>query len=364
MLLIAATVTLIDPRRTWELMRRLWRGVLAVAVVTTLATLYQVAWILTDPPGSATDNRRPFDLPVILGQIVLWMFQWIGAFPFRDEPTSPVTYVACGTAFVVFFVEGLRRGDAKRWVAVAVITTCLILPLLYTLATFTEDGTLWQGRYAIPFLIGAPILVGLALDRPECERRIIQQLVAVLGIFSTSAAVIHMVHQELHRPASFDDSHWQAPPAIAIILLAAAAAGCFSMALWCAGKGSASGGVQDATARESTLSLRPVSKGRNASESRVRPFEFFLLMLMLKLGAVLWISVNAGIVPVDLSLVFMASAAAIWQGPYEVPLVIGILPLWGLRLDACGAATQLPRQAPGLASEFAPVLTDAASART
>jgi hypothetical protein len=239
-LLILVTVTVVDPQRARELVRRRWRGVLTVAAVTGAATLYQVHWILTQPPVNVLDTRGPFDLGLIARQLPLWVFQWIGAFPFREEPTSPITYVATGIAFVVVFVEGLRRGDAKRWLALAVVVACLVLPLLYTVVTFTEMSTFWQGRYALPFLIGAPILIGLALDQAGHENRIVSCLVVVLGFAATSAAVVHMVHLETTRTASANDPHWHAPVAGAVVLLAAAGALSFSRALaWATGRGDA-----------------------------------------------------------------------------------------------------------------------------
>jgi hypothetical protein len=54
--------------------------------------------------------------------------------------------------------------------------------------------------------------------------------------------------------------------------------------------------------------------------------------------AVLWIAIFSLVVPVALSLVFMPSLGAIWQGRYELPYVLGILPLCGLLLDDAGFA--------------------------
>lgn len=60
--------------------------------------------------------------------------------------------------------------------------------------------------------------------------------------------------------------------------------------------------------------------------------------------AVFWIAVASLLVPVVLSLVFMPSAGAIWQGRYEIPFVIGFLPLCGLILDdAAFAPAETPR---------------------
>jgi hypothetical protein len=64
---------------------------------------------------------------------------------------------------------------------------------------------------------------------------------------------------------------------------------------------------------------------RRAAERRVR-------------RGVLWIVVASLLVPIVLSLIFMPSSGAIWQGRYELPFVIGVLPLCGLALDDAGFA--------------------------
>jgi hypothetical protein len=237
-LLIVVTVALVDRDRTLALVRRRWRGVLVVASGTSAATMGQVVWIVTHPAVSEMDTRRSFDLSVILSQTVLWIFQWIGAFPLRENPTSPVAYIACLTAFAVVFMETLKRGDAKRWVAFSVIVGSLALPLVFTLGTFTELGSIWQGRYALPFLIGAPILLGLALDRPECQNRVVPIVVAGCGFLATSAAVIQLVHLEHQNPASVDDPQWHAPWPVAVIVLTAVAAWCFRWAMTWSGASS------------------------------------------------------------------------------------------------------------------------------
>jgi len=88
----------------------------------------------------------------------------------------------------------------------------------------------------------------------------------------------------------------------------------------------------------------------------IYPLVFFVIVLMLVAAwrkgatprvrrAVLLIAVTSLLVPVVLSLVFMPSAGAIWQGRYEIPFVVGILPLCGLVLDEVGFA---PVEAPRL----------------
>jgi hypothetical protein len=81
----------------------------------------------------------------------------------------------------------------------------------------------------------------------------------------------------------------------------------------------------------------------------VYPLAFFVVGLMLWAAwrrgpdarsrkVLLRIAVVSLVVPVVLSLVFMPSLGALWQGRYELPFVIGILPLCGLLLDDAGFA--------------------------
>jgi hypothetical protein len=274
-LLIAGFVFLASPRSSWAVLRRRWRWVVGTAFVALVATLYQVYWLLHHPPVSVHDDRRPFDLVLILGQVVLWVFQWMGAFPFRGQPASTLTYVACGIAFTLVFVEGLRRGDAKSRVAVVVVVACLALPLVFTLMTFAEKGTFWQGRYALPLLAGAPILIGLSLDTPGRTDRLVPRAVVVLGVVSTAAAVVHVVNADLNRPSSAEDPHWHAPAWYAVVLVAALAGVAFGRAVASASRH----GAPTMTIPQTRPDLHPgraagdteVDGERTAASSRPRP---------------------------------------------------------------------------------------------
>jgi hypothetical protein len=81
----------------------------------------------------------------------------------------------------------------------------------------------------------------------------------------------------------------------------------------------------------------------------VYPLALFVIVLMVgaawrkgpsarQRAAVWWIAVITLLVPVVLSLVLMPSKGAVWQGRYELPFVIGVLPLCGLLLDEAGFA--------------------------
>jgi hypothetical protein len=65
--------------------------------------------------------------------------------------------------------------------------------------------------------------------------------------------------------------------------------------------------------------------------------------------AIGWLGLTSLLVPIVLSLVLMPSQGAVWQGRYELPFVIGILPLCGLLLDEAGFAAKDGRRLAGLA---------------
>ena len=88
---------MIAPRRTLLILRSRWKATLAVVAVTSFATLYQFHWALSHSPVAGVNDHVRFDLGLILGQVVLWVFQWMGAFPYRNQPASAVTYIASGS---------------------------------------------------------------------------------------------------------------------------------------------------------------------------------------------------------------------------------------------------------------------------
>jgi hypothetical protein len=229
-MLIVVCVGLVAPRRTVSLVRSRWKTAAVVAAVIVGAALYQVQWAIQHPPLAGISERAPRDWGVIVQQLVLWPFQWIGAFPYRNQAASPATYVATGSLMIIVWGIGLRRGDNKRWVALGIVAMSLIAPFVYTVATYPELGTSWQGRYALPLLVGAPILIGLSLDGRE-QAVAVRRAVPILAFLSSAAALIHVVALEGRRPASADDPHWHQPAALVLILLAAGAAVAFDRAL-------------------------------------------------------------------------------------------------------------------------------------
>jgi len=231
-LLIVGSVIAVAPRASWTLLRRRWQGVLAVAVVAAGATLFQLVWTVSHHSGigGSSGAPLPFDGGLVLEQVPLWVFQWVGVFPYRNQPASPVAYVVYAVLTVLLVREAVRRGGSARWVALGVLVASVLVPLAYTADTYPTLGTSWQGRYALPLLIGAPILLGISLDDVDRGAWLFR-LLPWLGGAATVAAILHVVQLEDGRPASDADPHWHRPGVLVVVLLAAVAALAFDRAL-------------------------------------------------------------------------------------------------------------------------------------
>jgi hypothetical protein len=96
----------------------------------------------------------------------LWLFQTIAAFPRRSEPAPVVVYAVWIVLFGALLVVGLRHAPNRvRWALVVSITVAAITPIALTIATITQTGAIWQGRYGLPYSVGVPLIAAVALDR-------------------------------------------------------------------------------------------------------------------------------------------------------------------------------------------------------
>lgn len=213
--------------------------------------LASLAWTLSqrslivsrDGPDGALSAE--FTLLRSLQEVPLWLLQAIAAFPFRNQPAPLVVYpsflLVAGLLLVVSWRAGTRRlrsALALAWVA------GLAIPFGITLATLEEFGTAWQGRYALPLLIGSGVLMGAAWVRsdqvPAVSRR-------TAGVLMATLVVVHAagVAQVAWSNA---ESEWLTPegmlphvPAWSVgvlaVVAAAIASGATVRALTCAARG-------------------------------------------------------------------------------------------------------------------------------
>ncbi|MEP6665646.1 MAG: hypothetical protein ABJA81_04265, partial [Nocardioidaceae bacterium] len=195
-------------------------------------TVASVWWIL-----SAGTNRPQLELglsnPVgnSFKQIPLWIFQGIAAFPTRTEPAPTPVYVAGLLLMIGFCALGWRAaGTRLRRVLALTLGLSVAVPLVSTMAVYTRDGAVWQGRYGLPLVIGMLLLISVALEDSQHEWRFQRVgLVVALMAFTTAqtVSVVSVLHKEqLHSPLA-GTSHWMVPQPWLVAVLATA--GC---ALW------------------------------------------------------------------------------------------------------------------------------------
>lgn len=229
-LMIVLTVPLVLgralPSRARELVRdrRVLAGGTLVVIATALSALWTIRMGSLDV-GSKPDHVYSFGerLEFLRGEIPLWMFQSIAAFPLRNEPTEPVVYICYLVLFLGIVALGLRA--ATPWVKAALlitITLSLLVPLAISFATLNDHIGVWQGRYTLPYSAGIVILAALALDRAGSSGMGPRTRLVGLLLYVTAHAVgpVTVLRLSEAKPLSDADA-WIHPPGFIVGVIAA-----------------------------------------------------------------------------------------------------------------------------------------------
>lgn len=172
-LLILLAVVVVTPQGGATLVQLArQRATAACASVVALATLASVVWIfstgslvigkLPEPPSESTGER----VVAVLASVAQWVFQSIGAFPFRNMPAPSGVYVCYLLLVTLVVLAALLQGDRRERLGLGgTMVLSLGIPLAITVATMDDYGFSWQGRYTIPFSMGFIVMAGAVLDR-------------------------------------------------------------------------------------------------------------------------------------------------------------------------------------------------------
>jgi hypothetical protein len=151
-------------QRTWRALRPTCVGAIAFLVVVGLADLW---WSLTHSTNMNWGNHhfRGPSASTLLYAFPLWIFQGIGSIPFRDQyvPTAVFAIALVGFGLLIFLAFR-RASQRERLVIIAIGAAFFVIPLVLTVISFHSLGLAWQGRYALPFACGLPLLAGWVLD--------------------------------------------------------------------------------------------------------------------------------------------------------------------------------------------------------
>ena len=132
----------------------------------------------------------PAPVVVALREPVLWTFQMMGTFPYRNNPAPGAMYALLILVIVVAVALALRFATSRERLAlVGCVLASYLLPLAITLMTFQEFGTAWQGRYTLPLLLGIPVLTGIILGRRRLPRWLVAATAALVAVAHTIALV-------------------------------------------------------------------------------------------------------------------------------------------------------------------------------
>ena len=172
-----------------------------------------------------------------LGQVPLWFFQGVAAFPRRMDSAPAVVYVTIGLVVLGLIGVGLAAATTRlRVTIVAVLAVAVLVPATVTASTISTGGPLWQGRYGLPFHIGVILLAGLALELRARRHRLAPLLLSVAGVCLVVGQVVspvQVLRTELATSPLRDSATWVRPSVWLVALLVLAGLTCYACALAC-----------------------------------------------------------------------------------------------------------------------------------
>lgn len=234
--LMTLAVLALCPLRSWPARLRSRRARAAIVVVG-VAELACVAWIrLADTNRLAAPAAEviPTSVARMLVQQVIWVVQTMATGPLRDEQAPILVLVLWAMVLVVVLVLGVRAADRLVLRAGAVVLSAwLVVPVVLTLVSYTREGYAWQGRYALPLVVGLTLLAGTALDRRTSPRASLLHVAAGMLVLAQVAAVVPWVVHE-----AGDRLGWQladlVPTPVAVTLVTAASVAGGVLVAWAA----------------------------------------------------------------------------------------------------------------------------------
>jgi hypothetical protein len=181
-----------DVVRTWwetPLVRR-WSLAAGVVTVASLAYIEGVRrWLPIEREGQG--------LAAALDKLPWYLRQGVGIFGSNDIPLPYAVYGTWAVAVVALLVLALTvTPRLAGLVLVAVTVAGVVIQVTAEGFSLPPIGFFWQGRYALPILVGVPILAGHLLSEHGARRARVERWVpvalAVLGAAHLLALLQHV----------------------------------------------------------------------------------------------------------------------------------------------------------------------------
>lgn len=233
-LLIVVSVAVFAPRQLVAIVRRHPRAVCAGTILTAATAIGQALWMYQAVEvavnAEVSEGPRSFNP----SSLILWPLQSIAAFPLRGDQGATVVYPIFLALVAIIVTLALRRTTRRlRWAIVVTLVASQLLPLVFTLTTLGSIGSIWQGRYGLPYSVGFVLFAGYALGlrhQRAIPARVVAPGVVLYGV-GFAACLIKIRNGEASRSVSFDDPAWHTPPVALLVCLTAAACAMFYVAL-------------------------------------------------------------------------------------------------------------------------------------
>lgn len=235
-LMIVFTVVALDWGAVRDVISRQRRSMLAGSALIAASVVGQALWMFDSVVQEVTSDGTESPTTFNAVNIIVWPLQTIAAFPLRNDAGAPAIYPVVLILVGALLVAVWRRGSARaRAVTLVSLTVTVLFPFAFTLATLDSIGTIWQGRYVLPYGVGFLLLGGYALGSLRTEagppRRVLVPA-AVLYTVAVAACLIKVRHDELEdNLASAQDAAWLAPSPFLLSILVGFAFALFTLAL-------------------------------------------------------------------------------------------------------------------------------------
>lgn len=211
-------------RRAWATHRAHLLGAASAAVVVGAL---DAVWTLVQGTNiRGGENGQLGTVPVsdLLSENVLWVFQTIGAVPFRNQHIPIAAMAATLIVFLLVLVLAARRAVASEGIVIAVLVLGFFgAGITTTVLTYDKFGLAWQGRYALPFACGLPLLCSwlISHSRPTRLTTMLPPLLWALFVAINGWSLVAVLDGQRAWEPPLD---WTAPPTLLLVAFGVTAA--------------------------------------------------------------------------------------------------------------------------------------------
>lgn len=191
---LAGVATVAGWRRTAELGRR--REVWAWGAVLAATVALSGAWLAHLQSNYALPERAGTGWATALGYLPWYLRQAIGVFGTNDSALHPVVAGAWVAVAIAVIATGFARASARaRLVAGAALVSGLAIQVTAEGLSIPPIGFFWQGRYALPLLVGAVLVAAASPPARRAQVSPVEARTGLVGALGGAAAtVLAVVH--------------------------------------------------------------------------------------------------------------------------------------------------------------------------